>query len=77
MTPVKATSDGKVVGPQGRKMGRAVFHMLKNDKVFNVEKFLKGKIDFKQIKHSGRCRKSESLTVTQKDSSYQLQTNET
>lgn len=115
LTPVKATSNGKVVGQQGRKMGnhylkwaftqaaligkrdnkfvrdyikkqeakygkrkanamlahqfgRAVFHMLKNDKVFNVEKFLKGKIDFKKIKDSGRCHKADIRTVSQNDS---------
>ena len=99
LIPSNATSDGKNVGSQGRKMGNhylkwafsemvviakrnpyikkyssklekkhgktkanaiirhrfghVVYNMLKHDKVFNIERFLKGKIDMKKVKERG------------------------
>jgi len=114
LTPAKATSDGKNVGNQGRKIGNhylkwafsemvviakrnpyikayslklekkhgktkanailrhrfghVVFNILKHEKVFSIEKFLKGKIDMKKIRNNGKCHKTESLTEPSKDS---------
>jgi len=99
LVPSNATSDGKTVGSQGKKMGNhylkwafsemvviakrnpyikeyssklekkhgktkanailrhrfghVVYNMLKHEKVFSIEKFLKGKIDMKKVKNKG------------------------
>ena len=100
LTPSRATSDGKNVGSQGRKIGNhylkwafsemvviakrnpfikkysnrlekkhgkgkanailrhrfghVIFNMLKHDKVFSIDQFLKGQIDMKKIRDNGR-----------------------
>lgn len=113
LTPGKATSDGKNVGSQGRKIGNhylkwafsemvvigkrdpyikaysdqlvrkhgkrkanailrhrfghVVFNMLKHEKVFSVEKFLKGKIDMKKVRFKGRRTEGGIRTVPSGD----------
>lgn len=114
LAPSDATSDGKKVGSQGRKMGNhylkwafsemvvtakrnpyikeyakklekkygktktnailrhrfghVIYNMLKHDKVFSIDKFLKGKIDMKKMRNNGRCCKVGKQTELSKDS---------
>lgn len=122
LSPSDATSDGKNVGKQGRKMGNhylkwafsemvvtskrnpyikeyslklekkhgkvkanailrhrfghVVYNMLKHDKVFSIDHFLKGKIDMKKIRNNGKCHKVENRTEPSKDTIFQHQISE-
>ena len=35
------------------RFGHVVYNMLKNDKVFDIKRFLKGKIDMNKVKDKG------------------------